>query len=362
MVEQKIITINPGATSTKIGFFVENTLVYSDTIDHPLAELAKYEHVQDQLDFRYNSIMESLTKGKVELATVTGIAARGGLLPPVQAGAYEVNAEMIDYLMHRPRVEHASNLGALLAEKVKEKCQTTTRAFIYDPVTVDEFTDIARISGLKGIERESIGHALNMRAVAMEIAEKQNKTYETSTLIVAHLGGGNSISLHHQGKMIELLSDDEGPFSTERTGELPVKQVIAMCYQQTQKEMMTHYRKEGGLLSYLGTNDARIAEQMIAEGNQQAKLIFQALAYQIAKGIGSLAPIVNGQVDGIIITGGLAHSQRLMTDVTERVSFIAPVYLVPGEREQIALANGVSRVLLGKEESHVFREKETKGG
>lgn len=350
----KILTINPGATSTKIGYFEKGELIHQQTLVHAIETLQTFDHVQDQLDFRLQAVFRQIDEWQLKLSLLDGIGARGGLLPPVQSGAYEINEAMLDYLLSHPRVEHASNLGALLAEKIKESSGPKTRAFVYDPVTVDEFPPVARISGLKGIERESIGHALNMRAVARKVAEDHQQTYDEMTYIVAHLGGGNSISLHHQGRMIELLSDDEGPFSTERTGELPVKQVIAWCYNHSQKEMMTHYRKKGGLFSYLGTNDAQIVEKRIASGDEKAKLIYDAMAYQISKGIGSLAPIVAGKVDGIILTGGLAHSDLLMMAVEKQVSFIAPVYRIPGERELLAIAKGVARVLNGEEISREF--------
>lgn len=356
MTDKRILTINPGATSTKIGYFEGDTALYQQTIAHPLSELAKFTHIQEQLNYRLQAILQEIKLGKIDLSKLDGIGARGGLLPPVKAGAYEINSAMLDYLMYRPRVEHASNLGALLGEKIRLLSGPRTRAFIYDPVTVDEFPPVARISGLKGIERESIGHALNMRAVAREIAERQQKKYQEVTYIIAHLGGGNSVSLHHQGKMIDLLSDDEGAFSTERTGALPIKQVIEWSNQHTQKEMMTYYRKQGGLYSYLGTNDGRVIEERIKNGDEEARLVYDALAYQISNSIGSLAPIVQGKVDGIIITGGLAHSELLMKAVAEKVSFIAPVDLIPGERELIALAKGVGRVLTGVEESHDFSE------
>lgn len=354
MTNKRILTLNPGATSTKIGYFENNELSYQQTIDHPLEELKQFAHIQNQLDYRFQVILAEITREKIDLKKLDGIGARGGLLPPVQSGAYEINSEMLDYLMYRPRVEHASNLGALLGEKFRQLANQQTRAFIYDPVTVDEFPAVARISGLKGIQRESIGHALNMRAVAREVARNNQKDYRDVTYIVAHLGGGNSISLHHHGRMIELLSDDEGPFSTERTGSLPVKQVIEWCYQKTQKEMVTHYRKQGGLFSYLGTNDAREVEKQIQAGNEEARLVYDALAYQIANSIGSLAPIVAGKVDGIIMTGGLAYSESLMSAVEEKVNFIAPVYRIPGERELLALGQGVQRVLNGEETSHQF--------
>lgn len=345
-----IIVINPGATSTKIAFYQGERELFNENIQHDTQELEKFDKISDQFDYRYNHIIKSLENHKIDFSTIDAIAARGGLLPPVPSGALEVNEQMIDYLINRPRVNHASNLGAIIANKLKNRCVSNTKAFVYDPVTVDEYEPISRISGLEGVERESIGHALNMRATAMHVSKSIGKDYYHLNLIVAHLGGGNSISIHCKGKMIDSISDDEGPFSTERVGGLPVKSVINLSkkYSKNQLEKMT--RKVGGLVSYLGTNDAREIEKRILKGDGEAELIFKALAYQVKKGIGSLTPVVSGKVDGIIITGGLAHSKILTEEISSSVSFIAPVYIVPGEKEMFALASGINRVLKGEEQ------------
>jgi butyrate kinase len=275
-------------------------------------------------------------------------------LPPVSSGAYEVNAEMIDYLRRVTKIEHPSNLGAILANEIKEQGNEKTLALIYDPVSVDEFEDVARISGLKGIERKSIGHALNMRAVAMKVAREEGLDYQTATVIVAHLGGGNTISIHHKGKMIDLISDDEGPFSTERTGGLPLKYVMPLCYEHSLEEMMRIYKREGGLKSYAGTSNAKKIEERVAAGDEELKTVYEGYIYQIAKGIGSLATVTNGQVDRIALTGGVAYSKMVVSELTKRVGFIAPIITVPGEHEMIALSKGAERVVLGQEELKQF--------
>jgi butyrate kinase len=282
------------------------------------------------------------------------VAGRGGSLPPVSSGAYEVNAEMIDYLRRVTKIEHPSNLGAILANEIKEQGNEKTLALIYDPVSVDEFEDVARISGLKGIERKSIGHALNMRAVAMKVAREEGLDYQTATVIVAHLGGGNTISIHHKGKMIDLISDDEGPFSTERTGGLPLKYVMPLCYEHSLEEMMRIYKREGGLKSYAGTSNAKKIEERVAAGDEELKTVYEGYIYQIAKGIGSLATVTNGQVDRIALTGGVAYSKMVVSELTKRVGFIAPIITVPGEHEMIALSKGAERVVLGQEELKQF--------
>jgi butyrate kinase len=261
---------------------------------------------------------------------------------------------MIDYLRRVTKIEHPSNLGAILANEIKEQGNEKTLALIYDPVSVDEFEDVARISGLKGIERKSIGHALNMRAVAMKVAREEGLDYQTATVIVAHLGGGNTISIHHKGKMIDLISDDEGPFSTERTGGLPLKYVMPMCYEHSLEEMMRIYKREGGLKSYAGTSNAKKIEERVAAGDEELKTVYEGYIYQIAKGIGSLATVTNGQVDRIALTGGVAYSKMVVSELTKRVGFIAPIITVPGEHEMIALSKGAERVVLGQEELKQF--------
>lgn len=352
-----ILVINPGATSTKIGFFEGNKEIFIENIEHEVEVLQQFIKVPDQLDYRLNKTLEVLKAHNVNLSKLDGIAARGGVLPPVESGAYEINGEMIDFLKNKPRVEHASNLGAIIAQKLLSKCDNQTKAFVYDPVTVDQYTEISRVSGLKGVERVSIGHALNMRSVAIKIAEEIKKKYEECRFIVAHLGGGNTISVHYKGRMIDSLSDDEGPFSTERTGELAVKSVMDLCYQYSKKEMDHKRREVGGMYSYLGTNDARVVEERISQGDKEAELIFNALAYQIGKGIGSLATVLEGNIDGIILTGGLAHSNLLIKKVKKRIAFLGDIYVVPGEREMFALASGVNRVLIGSEKAHHFSEE-----
>lgn len=351
----KILAINPGSTSTKVSYYVDGAIVKEQGIAHSTEELRHFPNVVDQLAFRRDILLAFMEAEGIDPKELDAVAGRGGSLPPVSSGAFAVNDEMIHYLKNITQIEHPSNLGAMLANEIKEQAGSETIALIYDPVSVDEFEDVARISGLKGIERKSIGHALNMRAVAMKVARKEGLEYQQATLIVAHLGGGNTISVHHNGKMIDLISDDEGPFSTERTGGLPLKYLMPLCYEHSLKEMLRLYKREGGLKSYAGTSNAKKIEERILAGDDELKTVYDGYIYQIAKGIGSLATVVNGQVDRIALTGGVAHSQMVVSELTKRVGFIAPILTVPGEHEMIALSKGAERVVLGEEELKTFR-------
>jgi|SRR5690625_100466 len=354
----RVLAVNPGATSTKIGYFEDDVLKMEKEFTYTLEDIAPFESVIDQYDFRLRDIVSWLEENNFDKDSFDAVVGRGGLLPPVNAGAYLVNDEIIDVLTHRPVLEHASNLGALLARGLAENFGTSNcEAFIYDPVTVDQMDDLARISGIAEIERKSIGHVLNMRAVSMKVAEEElNKPYEDVNLVVAHIGGGTSASVHKKGRMVDLISDDESLFSAERSGGLPIKEIIPMCYKHSEKEMRDLTRRRGGLVSYFGTNDARIVEEKANNGDEKAKLVLEAMAYQIAKTIGELATVVKGEVDGIILTGGIAYSKFITSLVIERTSFIAPVFIVPGEAELLALAKGARRVLRNEEEAQVFKE------
>lgn len=350
----KILAINPGSTSTKVSYYVDGEIIKEQGISHSTEESRQFQNVVDQLEFRRDILLAFMEKEGIDPKELDAVAGRGGSLPPVTSGAYEVNDEMIHYLKDVTQIEHPSNLGAMLAKEIKEQGSEKTIALIYDPVSVDEFEAVARISGLKGIERKSIGHALNMRAVAMKVAREEGLDYKKATLIVAHLGGGNTISIHHNGKMIDLISDDEGPFSTERTGGLPLKYLMPLCYEHTLKEMLRLYKREGGLKSYAGTSDAREIEKRVLAGDKELEVVYDGYIYQIAKGIGSLATVTNGAVDRIALTGGVAYSEMVVSELKKRVGFIAPILAVPGEHEMIALSKGAERVVLGEEELKQF--------
>ncbi|SHK31437.1 butyrate kinase [Paramaledivibacter caminithermalis] len=348
----KILAINPGSTSTKIAIYEDTREICKKTIEHPIGEIEKYKNVAEQYEMRHKAIMEFLNEIRFDVKELSAVVGRGGLLPPVKSGAYRVNKAMVDRLKYRPVVEHASNLGAIIAYEIAEPLAIPS--FIYDSVAVDELENIARISGMADIERKSFSHALNMRAVAIKVAKNLRKDYKNMNLIVTHLGGGISISVHRKGKMIDIVSDDEGPFSPERAGRVPCKDLINMCYEYDKNTMKKKLRGKGGLVSYLDTNSALEVEDKIKNGDKKAKLIYEAMAYQIAKGIGELATVIYGDVDRIIITGGIAYSKMMTEWIKKRVEFIAPVEIVPGENELESLALGTLRVLKGEEKAREY--------
>lgn len=354
----KILAINPGSTSTKIAVYDEENLMFSETINHSANELSKFSNIVSQFGMRKEEIVKLLEKNNFDMNTLSAVVGRGGLLPPVKSGAYLVNDIMIDRLENRPVVEHASNLGALISYELAKSLDIN--AYIYDSVAVDEFSDVARVLGFEEIERTCLSHALNSRAMAIKFAKDNNKNYNDMNLIVAHLGGGITIAAHEKGRMVDVVSDDEGPFSPERSGRIPVKKVVDMCFsgKYTQKEMLKKIRGKGGIVAHLGTVDVREVESMIDDNNDKAKLIHDAMAYQVAKGIGELSTVLEGNVDAIILTGGIAYSNKLTSAIKNRVKFIAPVEVLAGENELESLAYGALRVLKNEEVAREYKESE----
>ena len=352
----RILTINPGSTSTKIAVYDNEVQILVKGIEHRVEDLEKYERIQDQFEMRKNEVLQALKENDIKLESISAVVGRGGLLPPVKSGAYLVNEEMIDRLVNRPVLEHASNLGAIISYEIAKPLGVN--AYIYDSVAVDELTDVARLSGVKGMDRACLSHALNSRAMAIKYAKNNNKKYEDLNLIVAHLGGGISLSVHEKGQMVDIVSDDEGPFSPERSGRVPCKTLIDRCFSgnYTHREMLKTIRGKGGISSYLGTVDVREVEKMINEGNEEAKLVHDAMTYQIAKGIGELATVVSGNVDAIILTGGIAYSNLITDNIRKRVGFISEVCVIPGENELESLSQGILRVLNKEEEARIYSE------
>lgn len=345
----KILAINPGSTSTKIALYDKEREIFTQNLEHSNEALAAYKEIGDQYQFRKEAIARVLEEKGVNLKELKAVVGRGGILPPVKSGAYRVNESMVDRLRYRPLAEHASNLGGLIAHEMAESLGIPS--FIYDSVAVDEFEPIARISGLADIQRKSLSHALNMRAAAIQAAKNAGGQYKEMTLIVAHLGGGITVSVHHKGRMIDIVSDDEGPFSPERAGRVPCMELAKLCYKEEQPVVSKKLRGKGGLISYLNTNSALEVEKMIEKGDENAKLIYEAMAYQIAKAIGELATVVDGKVDKVVITGGIAYSEMMTGWIKKRVEFIAPVEIIAGENELRSLALGALRVLKGEEEA-----------
>jgi butyrate kinase len=358
MNKHRILVINPGSTSTKIAVFEDENIIFEDTLRHSVEELKVFNRIYDQMNFRNEIVLNSLKKNGIELKDIDCVVGRGGLLKPIEGGTYEVNDLMLEHLKVGYLGDHASNLGGLLAhELVKD---TDTKAYIVDPVVVDELQDVARISGLKEIERISIFHALNQKAIARRHAKQMNKKYEDLNLIVVHLGGGVSVGAHKNGRVIDCANalNGEGPFSPERAGTLPVGELVKLCYsgKYTHDEVKKMITGKGGLVSYLGTNSAQDAVKRINDGDEYAKLIYYAMAYQIAKEIGAVSAVLKGQVDAILLTGGIAYDEMFTNWIIELVNFIAPIYIYPGEDELKALCEGGLRILRGEEEAKVYGE------
>lgn len=352
----KILAINPGSTSTKIAIYEDDKEVICKTLNHEASEIEKYNKVTDQFEMRKDAVLAFLKENKIEVKELSAVVGRGGMVPSVKSGAYIVNKTMIDRLMNNPVFEHASNLGALIAHEIADVAGVN--AYIYDSVRVDEIPDIARISGRPDIVRTSTCHALNSRAMAMKTAKKYGKAYNEMNFVVAHLGGGISISVHEKGKIVDVIADDEGPFSPERAGRVPCKSLISLCYSGAydKKTMNKLQSGNGGLKAYLNTVDAREVETMIENGDEKARLIYEAMAYQISKGIGELSTVVDGKVDAIVITGGIAYSKILTSWIKKRVEFIAPVEVMAGENEMESLSLGILRVLKGEEKAREYTE------
>jgi butyrate kinase len=347
----KILAINPGSTSTKFALYENETEKYIETINHNDEDLAPFQHVTDQLAFRLEHILSRLEELNLDTSDLSAVVGRGGMLPPVHAGGYYVNDTMKEILTGGALLPHASNLGALIADAIAAPLDIP--AFIYDSVASDELKDIARITGLPEISRKSFTHVLNTKAMARKVAEKHGKKYEEMNFLVAHLGGGISINAHEKGRIIDVITDDGGPFSPERAGSIPLSYIVDMCYsgEYDKKAISKRLRGTGGLKAHLGTHDCRIVEKMIEEGDEKAKAVYEAMAYQICKGIGEMAPTLRGNIDAIILTGGVANSKMLVPWIVERVKFIAPVEIMPGENEMESLSLGALRILRGEEEA-----------
>ncbi|MBS3995401.1 MAG: butyrate kinase [Alkaliphilus sp.] len=352
----RILAINPGSTSTKIAIFDNEKSVLEIVLRHSTEEINQYARISDQYEFRKNVILDNLNENGINITKLSAVVGRGGLLKPIEGGTYAVGDRMLEDLKVGVLGEHASNLGGILANEIAK--QLNIPAFITDPVVVDELDDIARISGMPEIPRISIFHALNQKAVARCAARELGKSYSSCNVIVAHLGGGISVGAHKQGKVVDVNNalDGEGPFSPERTGGLPIMDMAKMCFSgnYTEAEIKKMLKGNGGLVAYLGTNDGREVGKMIQEGDKYAELIYKAMAYQVAKEIGSCAAVLKGKVDTIVLTGGIAYDKDFVKWVSDRVSFIAPIAIYAGEEEMTALAEGALRVLRGEEEAKIY--------
>ncbi len=348
----KVLAINPGSTSTKIAVYEDDKEIFIKTLRHTSEELKGFEKITDEFSFRKDIIIHELKEADINLKELNAIIGRGGLVKPIPSGIYEVNDKMKTDLINSPLGEHASNLGGLIADDIAKELGGEVKAYIVDPVVVDELMDIARVSGHPLFERRSIFHALNQKAIGRTHAAKVGKKYEEMNLIIAHLGGGISVGAHEKGRVIDVNNalDGDGPFSPERSGTLPTGQLVNLCFsgKYTKKDIKLIIKGKGGLVAHCGTNSAYEVERKAQAGDKDAQLIENAMAYQIAKECGAMAVALNGKVDGIILTGGIAYNRNLVEYVRQRVEFIAPLAVFPGEDEMGALAMNGMMVLKGE--------------
>jgi len=352
----KILVINPGSTSTKVAVYADREKIFTDNIKHRQEDLTQFRNNYDQKEFRFNLICSTLSQHGIELSDINVVIGRGGLGKPIEGGVYSINNAMLDDVKNAVFGDHVANLGPIIAKELADSINVP--ALVMDPVSVDEMEPVARISGLKELARISMMHTLNSRAVAKSVADEKGKRYEDLRFIVAHLGAGISITPHVGGRIIDCNNANEGgPMCPDRSGSLPVRSLVKLCYSGKYADAETLIRKmnrEGGLYDHLGTKDLSEAEKMAKDGNEYADLIINAMIYQIAKEIGAMATVLKGDVDYIIMTGGMAYSERLTRELTDRVGFIAPIIIKPGENELEALAYGALSAMRGEETIKVY--------
>lgn len=355
MKKYKILSINPGSTSTKIAVFEDTTQVFEEVLRHEPEQLSKFERLIDQYDYRKEVILSCLQQNNIAIETIDAIAARGGLVGPIPSGTYVVNEALVKRLTDN--MLHSSNLAGIIANDLAQTYGMP--AYITDPVTTDELEDYARITGIPGIKRRSQFHALNQKAIAKRVAKQRNVDYNHSNFIVVHIGGGVSIGAHKNGKVIDVNNaiDGDGPMAPTRAGSVPVDGVIELCFsgKYTRQEMLELVSQKAGLSAYLNTSDVRDVQDMMAQGDEQAKLLYETMAYQISKWVGAMATVLKGEIDGIIITGGVAYSKQFIRLLKERIDFLGEVIVMPGEDEMLALAEGALRVLAGEEEAKTIQ-------
>lgn len=354
----RIIAINPGSTSTKIAVFQNKEPIFIKNIKHSAEDLDKFDKISDQFQFRKEVIINELNKAEISEDNVLAVVGRGGLVKPIESGTYLVNKRMIHDLKNSPMGEHASNLGGLIADDIA-KSLPYAKAYISNPVVVDELCDLARISGHPLFKRKSIFHALNQKAVARQHAKSIMKKYEDLNLIVVHLGGGITVGAHCKGRVIDVNQglDGEGPYSPERSGTLPVGDLVKLCFSKkyTEKEIKKMITGKGGLIAYVGTNNAYEVEQRMEKGDKEAELYYEAMAFQVSKSIGASAAVLKGDVDGILITGGIAHDKWFVNKMIERIYKFGPVHVYPGEDEMQALAMNAYMVLTGEIQAKEYK-------
>lgn len=353
----KLLIINPGSTSTKIGVYENEREILVETLRHSTEEIEQYDTIFDQYKFRKDIIVSVLKENNIDINTINAIVGRGGMLKPIEGGTYSINEALINDLKVGIQGQHASNLGGIIANEIGKEIGAP--AFIVDPVVVDELEDVARLSGVEELPRKSKFHALNQKAVAKRYGLDSGKGYENLNLIVTHMGGGVSVGAHKNGRVIDVNNalDGEGAFSPERAGTLPAGDLVKMCFsgKYTEQEIYSKVVGKGGMVSYLNTNDARDMLKLAEEGNDKARLVKEAFTYQVSKAIGEMSAVLCGKVDAILVTGGIAYSEIIINAIKERVEWIAPVVVYPGEDELLALAQGALRVLNNQESAKIYK-------
>ena len=353
-MSHKILVLNPGSTSTKAAVYEDEHPLMLKSIGHTNQDLSPYPALNDQLDYRVALVRSWLAQEGFDLTQLSAVVGRGGIIPNIVAGGYVVDDNLTDCLLHHTVFDHASNLGGLMAREFAEPLRIP--AYIYDAVTSDELPPEARVTGFKEVTRASFCHVLNARATSHKYAQAMGRKYEDMNLVVAHLGGGISISAHSHGRIIDSVSDDAGPFSPDRAGSLNMLYVVDLCYsgKYTKAQMLKKLRGEGGMSALLGTHDCREVERRIEDGDEWAALVYQAQALQIAKGVGIMLGCFHELIDAVILTGGLANSKKLTSMVIDYLHNLCRVVVIPGENEMEALPLGALRILNGQEQEHTF--------
>lgn len=353
----KLLIINPGSTSTKIGVYENEEEIFVKTLRHTTEEISQYSSIFEQYGFRKEVILDVLKENNFDIKTLNAIVGRGGMLKPIEGGTYSVNERLLEDLKVGVQGQHASNLGGIIANEIAKELNIP--AFIVDPVVVDELLPEARLSGVPELPRKSKFHALNQKAVAKRYGKESGKGYENVNVIVTHLGGGVSVGAHNHGRVIDVNNalDGDGPFSPERSGGIPSGDLVKLCFsgKYTEAEIYSKIVGKGGFNAYINTNDAMQLESWVKEGKEEAIIVYKAFVYQIAKTIGEMSTVLNGKVDAIIVTGGIAYWRDLMAELKTKVEWIAPVVVYPGEDELLALAQGAIRVLDGEETAKEYK-------
>ncbi len=353
----RLLVINPGSTSTKIAVFENEEMVFSKDISHDAAELKKFPEILEQKPYREKMILNALEEAEISLNKISAFVGRGGGLMPCRAGTYEIGGILLEH--STAATKHPSTLGTIIANELAQ--QYGKKAYTVNPPDVDEFTEVARISGIKGCPRQSHFHALNQKEAGMRTAREMGQRYVDMNLIIAHVGGGISIAAHRKGRVVDCndIIYGEGPMAPTRCGSMAVKDIIALCFsgEYTEREMLELTRKRGGLISHLDTSDVLEIKERIQKGDSYAGLVYEAMLYQIGKGIGSCGAVLEGQVDAIVLTGGIARDRDLVTYLKKMCGYLAPVKVYGGEFEMEALAHGVLRVLRGEEALQHYEEK-----